>query len=216
MLDRRVPVRIQERLPIVEETARVAVDGAARDLVAPAYQRYHRMLYGFILGIVGNVADAEDILQECFARALALSRPPALSEEEALQYCRRWLFQVASNLCLDLLRRRKRHPWPFTLFDRIAGADKDESERGIEAAVTAPGDSLQDQVARSLLVAEVCRKLAPDDVSVLLLFEHCGFTLSEVAAIVGCTTAAAAKKVARARKRFIERYDYLSREEQRR
>ena len=82
--------------------------------------------------------------------------------------------------------------------------------------MVAPGDSLQDQVARSLLVAEVCRKLAPDDVRVLLLFEHCGFTLSEVATIVGCTTAAAAKKVARARKRFIERYDYLSREEQRR
>jgi hypothetical protein len=48
---------------------------------------------------------------------------------------------------------------------------------------------------------------------VLLLFEHCGFTLHEVAAIVGCSTAAA-KKVARARKRFIERYDYLTREEE--
>lgn len=215
MLDRRAPVRIDSYLPLPESPAR-APSTSADGLVASAYQRYHRMLYGFILGIVGNAADAEDILQECFARALTLSRPPALSDEEALHYCRRWLCQVASNLCLDLLRRRKRHPWPFTLFDRMAARTEDESERGIADAVAAPGDSLQDQVARNLLVAEVCRKLAPDDVSVLLLFEHCGFTLSEVAAIVGCTTAAAAKKVARARKRFIERYDYLSREEQRR
>jgi RNA polymerase sigma-70 factor (ECF subfamily) len=216
MLDRRALVRIDSYLPAAEAPIHVPGSGAAQSLVAPAYQRYHRMLYGFILGIVGNDADAEDILQECFARALTLSHPPSHSDEEALQYCRRWLFQVASNLCLDLLRRRKRHPWPFTLVDRLATRDDDESEQGIVGTVAAPGDSLQDQVARSLLVAEVCRKLAPGDVSVLLLFEHCGFTLSEVAAIVGCTTAAAAKKVARARKRFIERYDYLTREEQRR
>jgi RNA polymerase sigma-70 factor (ECF subfamily) len=216
MLDRRALIHYNTFLPSEEEPVLAMVERNTRDVVSPAYQRYSRMLYGFILGIVGNGADAEDIMQECFVRALTLCQPPSFTEEEALQYCRRWLFQVATNLCLDLLRRRKRHAWPFSQFDRPAAPDDEDAERGIEAAISASGASLQDQVAQSLLVADVCRRLAPDDVSVLLLFEHCGFTLHEVAAIVGCSTAAAAKKVARARKRFIERYDYLSREEERR
>lgn len=215
MLDPRATIRRSTYLSGAEEPDFATVERSARDVVPLAYQRYSRMLYGFILGIVGDGADAEDIMQECFARALTLCQPPTYTQEEALQYCRRWLFQVATNLCLDLLRRRKRHAWPFSRFDRRRAAmDDEDAEHGIEGVIAGSGASLQDQVAQSLLVAEVCRRLAPDDVSVLLLFEHCGFTLREVATIVGCSTAAAAKKVARARQRFIERYDYLAREEE--
>ena len=68
-------------------------------------------------------------------------------------------------------------------------------------------------MAQQLLIAEAFRRLQPADVSVLLLFEHAGFALSEIAVLVGCSAAAAAKKVARARKRFVRIYQHLTREE---
>jgi len=59
--------------------------------------------------MMGSAADADDVVQDTFERAL--SRPPADSERDLLP----WLLQVALNLSRDQLRRRKRQgytgPW---------------------------------------------------------------------------------------------------------
>lgn len=186
-------------------------------LITAAYERYGRTLYGFIRRIIADASDAEDILQDCFARALtSCHADPALGEDEALRHCRRWLFQVATHLCIDLLRRRKRHPWQFwqtlTAGPDGAGEGDPESARTLLHPVE-PGPSLSDRVERRLLICDVFRRLAPGDVSVLLLSDHCGFTLAEIGTMLDCSPAAAAKKVARARERFVRCYRYVAREE---
>src|SRR5688500_609647 len=65
------------------------------------YRAHSGKLYGLILRMVGNPADAEDLLQEVF---LAAHRKlEGFRGESALGT---WLYRLASNHCLDYLRSR--------------------------------------------------------------------------------------------------------------
>jgi RNA polymerase sigma-70 factor (ECF subfamily) len=66
------------------------------------FHAYRKMLWGLSYRMTGCAADADDIVQETFTRALERSAP---SDEPAW---RPWLIRVATNLSLDLLRRRRR------------------------------------------------------------------------------------------------------------
>jgi len=64
-----------------------------------------RVLWGLCYRMTGNAADADDLVQETFVRAL--ERPPKRTDEPL----RPWLLRVAINLSRDLLRKRKRRPY---------------------------------------------------------------------------------------------------------
>jgi RNA polymerase sigma-70 factor (ECF subfamily) len=67
----------------------------------------HRsFLWSLLYRMTGNAADAEDIVQETFVRAMA--RPPARTDQD----WRPWLVKVALNLGRDLLRKRRRRGYP--------------------------------------------------------------------------------------------------------
>ena len=66
---------------------------------------HKQWLWGLSYRLTGCAADAEDIVQETFARALARATP---CQEHAW---RPWLMRVATNLSLDLLRRHRRRSY---------------------------------------------------------------------------------------------------------
>jgi RNA polymerase sigma factor (sigma-70 family) len=76
--------------------AAVAVGDAAR-----AHERY---LWGLCYRMTGSAADADDLVQETYLRAL--ERPPRLDAP-----LRPWLASVAVHLSVDHLRRRRRTPY---------------------------------------------------------------------------------------------------------
>lgn len=64
--------------------------------------RFSRQVFGLCLGAVGNVHDAEDLVQETFIRGytkIARLREP--------KNFRAWIKRIARNLCLDFFRRQK-------------------------------------------------------------------------------------------------------------
>ena len=67
--------------------------------------RYSRAIYNFALRTLGNGDDAEDATQQTFIQAFE-SLPSTRSEAPL----RPWLFQVARNKCIDLIRRRRTVP----------------------------------------------------------------------------------------------------------
>src|SRR5579859_1118474 len=82
--------------------------------VGEAFRAEERSLWGLAYRMTGSAADADDVVQETFVRAV--ERPPARLDEPL----RPWLTRVAVNLARDALRRRKRRayvgPWlPFPL-----------------------------------------------------------------------------------------------------
>ena len=70
-----------------------------------AYELHVDDIYRFILRLLGNPTDAEDMTAETFLRAYQ-----GWSELLDLEAVRSWLFRIAYNGCIDLLRRRQQQP----------------------------------------------------------------------------------------------------------
>lgn len=67
------------------------------------YERYEGPLFAFILRMLSNRADAEEVLHDVF---LALVRERR--DERRVGAVRAWLYEVARNQCLNRLRSRRR------------------------------------------------------------------------------------------------------------
>ena len=74
-------------------------------MIDDVYREHGRFVWGLCYRMTGSTSDADDLLQETFARALA--SPPA----DTTSPWRPWLVRVAVNLARDRLRRRKREPY---------------------------------------------------------------------------------------------------------
>jgi putative glutamine amidotransferase len=134
-------------------------------------RRLHRM--------TGDAQAAEDLCQEVFVRAWRAA--PREAPEPTL---RSWLHRTASNLAVDELRRRARHP--------VAASEQMASQLAVPA-------EREDGAAREALA-----QLAPHDRLVLLLRFQAGLSLREVGELLAISEEAARKRVARARRRFAE------------
>ncbi|MBK8253279.1 MAG: sigma-70 family RNA polymerase sigma factor [Polyangiaceae bacterium] len=101
------------------------------ELVAPLVAKHARRLWGVCFRMTGNGADADDLVQETFLRAV--ERPPEKKDEP----WEPWLLTVAMNLSRDALRKRKRRsyvgPWlPTPVDDAEWIAPEVEGEAGTE------------------------------------------------------------------------------------
>jgi RNA polymerase sigma factor (sigma-70 family) len=89
------------RLLSDERLTRRAVGGDERAFAA-IFRRYHQSLYRFCLAIVGNPDDASEALQNTMIKVLR-----ALPGEERKIDLKPWLYRIAHNEAIDLLRRRR-------------------------------------------------------------------------------------------------------------
>lgn len=78
---------------------------ALHERLAAAFKTSRPKLWGVCYRMTGNISDADELVQDTFARAL--EREPA-DLERSLEP---WLMRVAINLATDRLRRRKAQPY---------------------------------------------------------------------------------------------------------
>jgi RNA polymerase sigma-70 factor, ECF subfamily len=67
-------------------------------------EQHSRAIFRLAFRMTGNEQDAEDVVQEAFLRAYK-----RLSDYEARASFSTWLYRIASNYSLDLIRSRRRH-----------------------------------------------------------------------------------------------------------
>jgi RNA polymerase sigma-70 factor (ECF subfamily) len=159
-----------------------------------------RQLINLGYRLLGSLADAEDVVQETYARWYAMS----LQQREAIESPGAWLMRVASRICLDLLgsarARRERYvgewiPEPLP--------DGREWTSGRGAATTAdPADrvTLDESVNMAFLV--VLESMTPAERVAFILHDVFGYPFTEVAEIVGRTPAACRQLASSARRRI--------------
>ena len=101
-----------------------AVD--ARGLIDSHYESLYRYAYR----LSGSAADAEDLTQETFAKAI-----PRLAQLREPDRARAWLFQILRNAYLHRIRdeRRNRHV-PFESIGDVAEEDAPETAIDVEPA----------------------------------------------------------------------------------
>src|SRR3954470_19815754 len=91
----------RSRLHSDERLTRRAVGGDERAFAA-IFRRYHQSLFRFCLAIVGNPDDASAALQNTMIKVLR-----ALRGEERKIALKPWLYRIAHNESIGLLRRRR-------------------------------------------------------------------------------------------------------------
>ena len=71
--------------------------------VTQLYEQFRRRIYAHIYRLLGSRENADDVTQEVFVSAYL-----TWDDLDARDNLSAWLYRTATNLCIDLLRRRKR------------------------------------------------------------------------------------------------------------
>ena len=197
----------QAPLPSADELgllarARAGDHDAFASLVAP----YRRNLHVHCYRMLGSLQDAEDLLQESLVRAWL-----ALERFEGRSSLRAWLYRIATNACLDALKRRKRRLLP----DRFAPpadpmAPPEPPVAEIPWVEPYPDDLLpsedgdpatryETREAIHLAFITALQFLSARERAALILRDALGFSARETAAILDASLASVNSALGRAR-----------------
>lgn len=155
-----------------------------------------RQLTNLAYRLLGSLADAEDVVQETYARWYAMPGP----QRDAIASPGGWLMTVASRICLNMLSsaraRRERYvgewiPEPVP-----------ERREWTDGATADPADriTLDESVNMAFLV--VLESMTPAERVAFILHDVFRYSFAEVAEIVGRTPAACRQLASSARRRI--------------
>ncbi|MCM1165362.1 MAG: sigma-70 family RNA polymerase sigma factor [Lachnospiraceae bacterium] len=133
---------------------------------------FHGILYRLALGYVHNCENAEDICQSAFVKLLDYK-----GSFDAPENCKAWLIRVTVNLSKNLLRSRRSQT--EELDENLPALEKDEFE-----------------------LLEVVRSLPPKYRAVIHLYYYEGYSVKEIADIIGASATSVTTRLSRARERL--------------
>jgi RNA polymerase sigma-70 factor (ECF subfamily) len=165
-------------------------DAAAFEAI---YNRYERRIYAFVYRLMGNAEDAYDLTQDTFVKAyMALPRTAPDLNLSA------WLHRIASNTCMDVLRRRKLIRWlPWETFDTNPALEPPADDDPV-------GE--YNQVETSGEVQTVLNRLSAKHRMALVLKEYQGMSCDEIGDVMGASRSAVKSLLFRAREEFRQVY----------
>ena len=174
----------------MEETDAVALARAKagdKDGFRLLVERHSRSVFRLAYRLTGNEQDAEDVVQETFLRAYK-----QLQNFESRASFGTWLYRIAANYSLDLIRGRKRH------HDQRTPADE-ETDAMLSIPATTPGP---DRVAYGVQVEErissAMAQLTEQERTAFVLRHFEGFSIEEIAASLGLGASTAKHSIFRA------------------
>lgn len=174
-------------LRIIMNEPAETVDGQAADRRGAFIESHMKRVFVLVYRVVGNVADAQDLTQDVFIKAL--QREEQLRDgEKAAQ----WLSRIATNTAIDFLRRKGR-----------------ASLSTIEELPELPDSGRQANPEGLLLSAEshqifqdALQTLTPRERAALVMRDVEGVDAEVVARTLGCSKATVRSHIANARVKF--------------
>lgn len=157
-----------------------------------AYRAHQRQLWGVAYRLTGSASDADDVVQDAFAR-LARRAPLAGTPLKA------WLIRVTVNLGLDLLRRRRRRDYPGIWLPSPVELEEGDAAESAGARY----DQLESLSSAFLLALEV---LSPRQRAVLILCDALDYSAQEAGEALDLSAAGVRMALTRAR-RAMAAYD---------
>lgn len=153
---------------------------------------YEKKVYNLALRMVGNPDDAADMAQETFIKAYK-----ALGSFRSDSKFSVWLYRIATNVCLDFLRRKSRsNTVSLTAYDDDGDAQLDIPDLN---------GNPEEELSRKLTIDAVQRglqTLGEQQRSILVLREINGLSYEEIAQTLDIDIGTVKSRIFRARKRL--------------
>jgi RNA polymerase sigma factor (sigma-70 family) len=179
------PERLPLRLARLGDERLAQLVGSGRERAfAVLYERYHQPLYRYCRSMLRNDSDAQDVLQSAFALAFA-----ALREGKRNAPLRPWLFRIAHNEAISLLRRRR-------------GGEQELSD-SVLPLVASVADQADERARMALLVADLAQ-LPERQREALVMRELNGLSHADIAAVLGTSVGAAKQAIFDARSALLD------------
>ena len=167
------------------DRARAGDTDAFREIV----ERHSRRLFQTAYRLTGNEAHADDVVQETLLRAYR-----NLHRFDGRSQLGTWLYRIAVNCSMDLMRKESRR------------SARETSEERVELARLATEDPRPDRLAESgelgRAVARVLRGLSPTERTAFVLRHFEGYTSVEIGQMLGMRSGATRNAVFRAVKKL--------------
>lgn len=148
-------------------------------MIEQLYISYREELLKYCVSLSKSYAQAEDIMQETFLRALGNAD---IIEKLELPQQRAWLYRTARNLFIDKVRREKRISY------------EEAEERFFEEDYT------------GVIVEQMCVCLTDEEKAIFFLRHMEGYNATELGEMFGMTASAIRAKLATIRKKLMKQY----------
>jgi RNA polymerase sigma-70 factor (TIGR02960 family) len=181
-------------MPDTDETVSAAIAGD-EPAFAALTERHRRELHVHCYRMLASFDEAEDAVQETFLHAWR-----GRSGFQGGSQFRAWLYRIATNVCLDMLRRGSRRsagtspaevpwiqPYPDLLLDQAAPSEEQPEAVAIE----------RETISLAFLTA--VQALPPRQRAALIARDVLGWPASDTASVLGTSVAAANSALQRAR-----------------
>jgi RNA polymerase sigma-70 factor (ECF subfamily) len=137
--------------------------------------------------MLGNEADAVDAAQDAL-----LSVVRSITRFDGRSSFGTWIYRIATNACLDELRRRRRRP-----VVGIPGEAEDDADGG--RAFGSGGRDPADEATAHVDVDAALRRLAPEHRVAVVLRDVCDLTYEEIAVVLDVPVGTVRSRIARGR-----------------
>lgn len=180
--------------------AREGDEAAFGTLVEP----WRKPLFGYIYRMVTLRQDAEDLLQDVLVRVLENIR-----EYRGEAPFKSWLFGIATHVCLDHLRKKKRWRIEAQIIGEQEAHARPEAIPRLVEIMRRPEFAFEIREHIAFCFSCIARTLPPEEQAAIMLKEVLGFTSSEAAAILSVSEPVFRHRLAAARATMIGDYQGL-------
>ena len=166
---------------------------------------HFKKIYNIAYRLSGNEADASDMTQEVLIKIFR-----HIGSFSGNSKFSTWVYRVATNTCLDELKKIKRR----STYSLDAELDTGENEVVVQVRDEAPTpDIAAEQKELSAAVGKAIKRLSPDHSAVVILRDIQGMSYEEVSKILNCSVGTVKSRLNRGRaqlKKILEKDSYFN------
>lgn len=178
--------------PTILEWIIAARDAGDQDAFAELVYSFQDAVFNLCYRMLGERTEAEDATQEAFIRA-----HNNLARYDTGRSFKTWLLSIASNHCIDRLRKRRLH---FLSLDEPLPSNM---QLALSAEQISP-EARAVRKERSEYIQELLDQLAPDDRAGIVLKYWYDYSYAEIASVLDTTESAVKSRLFRARRALAD------------
>ncbi len=168
-----------------------------REAFGVLVDQYKDKIYNYVSRMLSDPYEAEDVTQEAFLRAYR-----SLPRFRGASSFHTWLYRIASNLAIDVVRKRKRSEPTFSI-DEPLESEEGEYERELPSEDGGPEQRATTRETR-LAVRRAIMDLPEKLRDVMILYELQGETYEDIAEILDVPLGTVKSRLFNARNRLKE------------